>query len=85
MYGRPTRYIPWCRSGSIIESSVASWPPCIVWVEVKTAAGLPASAPDTHRLDVQSRKYFSGAAMLPKRVGLPSTSPSAWRRSSRLA
>ena len=39
---------------------------------MKTAAGLPASAPETHRLAVPSRKYLSGAAMLPKRVGLPS-------------
>src|SRR5579872_2718303 len=65
-----------------MDNSVVSWPPCRDWVEVNTAAGFPASAPDTHRLEVLSRKYFRGAAMLPKRVGLPSTSPSAVRRSS---
>ena len=37
--------MPWCRSGSIIESSVVSWPPCRLAVEVNTQAGLPASAP----------------------------------------
>src|SRR5581483_3450315 len=73
------------RRGSIMDNRVDSWPPWCVWVEVNTPAGFPASAPDTHRLDVQSRKYFRGAAMLPKRVGLPRTSPSARRRSSRLA
>ena len=26
--GRPTRYMPWCSSGTIIVSSVDSWPPC---------------------------------------------------------
>ena len=37
--------MPWCRSGSIIDSSVVSWPPCRLPVEVKTQAGLPVSAP----------------------------------------
>ena len=36
----------------------------------------PTSAPSSHRLEVPSRKYLSGAAMLPKRVGLPNNNPS---------
>ena len=36
--------MPWCSSGSIIDNSVVSWPPCMLLVEVKTPAGLPASA-----------------------------------------
>ena len=40
--------MPWCRSGSIIESRVVSWPPCRLAVEVNTPAGLPASAPRSH-------------------------------------
>src|ERR1700733_3139894 len=55
----------------------------MVWVAVKTAAGLPASEPSSQRLAVESRKYFNGAAILPKRVGLPSISASARRSSSR--
>ena len=77
--------MPWCSSGSIIDSSVDSWPPCSVLVEVNTAAGLPDSAPSAQSPAVPSRKYFSGAAMLPKRVGLPSSRPSQWRRSSSVA
>ena len=68
--------------GIIIDSSVASCPPCNVCVDVNTPAGLPTSAPETQRLDVLSRKYLSGAAMLPKRVGLPMTRPAALRRAS---
>ncbi|MNG32388.1 hypothetical protein D3C84_1183890 [compost metagenome] len=34
---------------------------------------------------VPSRKYLSGAAMLPKRVGLPRARPEQFFRSSRLA
>ncbi len=75
VYGMPSTSIPWCNSGNIIDSSVDSCPPCIEVVEVKTAAGLPASAPESHCADVESMKCFSGAAMLPKRVGEPSASP----------
>ena len=63
-------------------SSVLSCPPCRLAVEVKAAAGLSISAPLIHRLEVPSMKYLSGAAMLPKRVGLPSTRPAQSRRSS---
>jgi hydroxyacylglutathione hydrolase len=42
---------------------------------VNTPAGLPTSAPVSQRLLVPSRKYLSGAAMLPKRVGLPKARP----------
>jgi hypothetical protein len=42
----------------------------MVAVDVKNAAGFPTSDPDAHSATVESRKYFSGAAMLPKRVGL---------------
>ena len=77
--------IPWCRSGSIIDRSVVSCPPCRLAVEVNTAAGLPMSAPDSHRSEVPSMKYLSGAAMLPKRVGLPSASPAHSTKSARVA
>src|SRR6185295_13524235 len=50
-------------------------PPCWLPVEVKTAAGFPASAPPIHKSAVPSRKCFIGAAMLPNRVGLPSARP----------
>ena len=63
-------------------SRVLSWPPCRLEVEVKTAAGLSIKAPLIQMAEVWSRKYFSGAAMLPKRVGLPSTRPAHSRRSS---
>src|SRR4030088_810382 len=68
-----------------MESRVVSCPPCMDCVEVKTPAGFPASAPDSHRLGEQSRKYLRGAAIFPNRVGLPRMSPSAWRRSSSVA
>ena len=58
-----------------MDNSVVSWPPCIVWVEVKTPAGLPARPPLNHSELVPSKKYFKGAAMLPKRVGLPTIKP----------
>ncbi|MNP45005.1 hypothetical protein D3C76_1388940 [compost metagenome] len=77
--------MPWCISGSIIDSRVVSWPPCRLAVEVNTPAGLPTSSPPSQRLLVPSRKYLSGAAMLPNRVGLPSTRPAQWRRSSSVA
>src|SRR5690606_17596405 len=51
-------------------------------VVVKTAAGLPARLPDSHRLLVPSMKYFNGAAMLPKRVGLARISAEQFFRSS---
>ena len=50
------------------------------------AGRLAREPPLTHSALVPSRKYFSGAAMLPKRVGLPTTRPAhsadrhAWRR-----
>src|SRR6476661_1878403 len=69
-------------SGNIIEINVVSWPPCIVEVDVNTAAGLPASAPLSQRADVLSRKYLSGAAIFPKRVGEPSASAEHCVRSS---
>src|SRR5690606_14482721 len=56
--------------------------PCRLAVVVKTAAGLPARLPDSHRLLVPSMKYLSGAAMLPKRVGLPRISAEQCFRSS---
>ena len=31
-----------------MESKVDSWPPCRVWVEVNTPAGLPSRAPEIH-------------------------------------
>ena len=57
----------------------------ILRAEVKAAAGLSISAPLIHRLEVPSMKYLSGAAMLPKRVGLPRARPAQPRRSSRVA
>ena len=66
-------------------SSVDSWPPCIDDAEVKTPAGLRSRPPLSHIALVPSRKYLSGAAMLPNRVGLPSTSPSQARSSSWVA
>ena len=71
--------------GNIIESSVDSWPPCSVWVEVKTPAGLPAKAPDIHSALVPSKKNLTGAAMLPNRVGLPRIRPQHCTRSSCVA
>ena len=68
-----------------MDSRVVSCPPCRLAVEVKTPAGLPTSSPLSQRLLVPSRKYFIGAAMLPKRVGLPSARPAQFFRSSRLA
>ena len=61
---------------------MVSWPPCRLAVEVKTQAGLPASAPRRQRSEVPSQKCLSGAAMLPKRVGLPSARPAQRSRSS---
>ncbi len=68
-----------------MPSGVVSWPPCIVLPEVNAPAGLPASTPVSHRLEVPSKNAMSGAAMLPKRTGLPSTSPAHSRRSSCVA
>jgi hypothetical protein len=65
-----------------MDKHVDSCPPCKVWVELKTAAGLPAKAPCAQSELVLSKKYFIGAAMLPKRVGLPMIKPSAWANSS---
>jgi hypothetical protein len=68
-----------------MERRVLSCPPCRELVDVKTPAGFPVSEPDSQSVPVPSRKYFSGAAMLPKRVGLPSTSPAQSARSALLA
>jgi len=76
--------MPWCSNGSIIDSSVDSCPPCRLEVEVKTAAGLPIRAPLSQSRLVVSMKYFIGAAMLPKRVGLPRISPQQSVRSASL-
>jgi hypothetical protein len=54
-------------------------------VELKTAAGLRSSAPFSQSAPVPSRKCLSAAAMLPKRVGLPSARPSHSIRSSCVA
>ncbi len=73
-----------CRDGAAEPSStisVVSWPPCRLPVDVKTQAGLPASAPENHSAPVPSMKYLSGAAMLPKRVGEPSARPAHSTRS----
>src|SRR6266581_367735 len=56
--------MPWWSSGSIIDTKVVSWPPCRLAVEVKSAAGLPASAPFSHRSEVPSQKCFIEAARL---------------------
>ena len=50
-------------------------------VDVNTPAGLLASAVFIHRLLVPSRKYFNGAAMLPKYPGLPTINPAQLSRS----
>jgi hypothetical protein len=57
--------IPWCSNGNIMLSRVVSWPPCNELVDVNTVAGLPAIAPDIHRFDVESIKYFNAAAIFP--------------------
>ena len=49
-----------------METSVVSCPPCSDPVEVNTLAGLPASAPLSHKGTVPSNRCLSGAAMLPK-------------------
>jgi hypothetical protein len=64
-----------------MDSRVDSWPPCMVVVEVNTAAGLPTRLPFSQTPLVESRKYFKGAAMLPKRVGLPRARPTHSSRS----
>src|SRR5579863_6074656 len=73
---------PKCIKGNIMLSNVDSWPPCKLAVELNTAAGLLTSAPDNQRLLVVSKKYFMGAAILPKRVGLPRAMPSQFFKSS---
>ncbi len=60
---------------------VVSWPPCRDEVDVNTPAGLPLSVPDSHSVIVLSKKYLRDAVMLPKWVGLPSTSPAHSSRS----
>ena len=80
----PEITMPWCSKGTIIVSKVDSCPPCSELVEVKTLAGFPLKVPESQCDDVVSKKYFNGAAMLPKRVGLPRTKPSQCSRSSRV-
>src|SRR3989338_1481820 len=66
-------------------SIVASCPPCKLAVDVKQPAGFPINAPDCHMPLVPSKKYLRAAAMLPKRVGLPSAHPAQPLRSSCVA
>src|SRR2546428_50940 len=70
--------MPWCRSGSIIDSSVVSCPPCRLAVEVNTQAGLPASVPRCQSSPVPSRKCLSGAALFPERRGLQTSGSLAY-------
>src|SRR5690554_7520545 len=78
----PQKTMPWCIKGNAMVSNVLSWPPCSEEVEVKTPAGLLINAPVNQSGLVPSRKYFNGAAMLPKRVGFPITKPAQCLRSS---
>lgn len=48
------------------------------------AGRLARQAPENHRLLALSMKYFMGAAMLPKWVGLPRARPSQFFMSSRV-
>ena len=66
----------------LMTTTIRPWQ--IVWGQLMAAlgyvavylfAGLPLIAPFNHMPPVPSMKYFSGAAMFPKRVGLPSASP----------
>ena len=66
-----------CESEGPAKLVPASGAPYATMEDLRTAAA--QSAP------VLSRKYLSGAAMLPKRVGLPITRPAAVRRSSNVA
>ena len=52
-----------------------------VAVEVNAPAGLPTRVPLAHSAPSESMKCFIGAAMLPKRVGLPSSKPAHSARS----
>ena len=52
---------------------------------MNTAAGFPASFPESHSADVESMKCFIAAVMFPKRVGLPSASPAQRSRSPAVA
>src|SRR3546814_13685276 len=70
----PTSTQPWCSTGTIIVSSVDSWPPCIDEVEVTTSAGLQTSvqlAPGAQR---PSMRRWRGPAKLPKRGGVANNS-----------
>jgi hypothetical protein len=73
----PTITIPWCSSGSIIETSVVSWPPCIVEVDENTAAGLPASVPRAHSGPRPSMKYLRGACHVAEARGRSQGDPGA--------
>ena len=66
-------------------SKVDSCPPCSEEEEENTHAGLSIKAPDIHRAEVLSIKYFIGAAILPKRVGLPKARPAQPLKSSKEA
>ena len=61
---------------------VISWPPCIDPVEVKAIPGLSSKAFVDQRSPVESRKYLSGAAIDPKRVGEPIARPAQSIKSS---
>lgn len=61
---------------------VLSCPPCMLEVEVKKPAGLLIRSPLNQRSLVLSKKYFKGAAILPKRVGLPVMMPAQFLMSS---
>ncbi len=77
--------MPWCRSGTAIVRSVVSWPPCNEPVEANVPKGLPIRVPRSHSPSVLSRKCLSGAAMLPKLLGLPMIRPQHSSRSAPVA
>ena len=75
-----------------MDSSVVSWPPCMVWVEVNTPAGLPASAPDEPQARgavqevLQRRRHVAEARRTAEHEAVAlSADPRAWRRAGRSA
>ncbi len=46
---------------------------------------MPIRAPLCHKAAVPSKKYFKGAAIFPKRVGLPKAKPAQFSKSAKLA
>jgi hypothetical protein len=66
-------------------SSVDSCPPCKELVEVNNPAGLSIKLPCIQSALVSSKNCFIGAAILPNRVGLPTTKPAHPFRSSWVA